>query len=94
VPRNDDKRNTSASYLGFDINVASTVYVFYDTRPPSVPGWLDGSWSTNSNVVSDSNAGRDVYFKSFAPGRITLGGNARSPAAGTKSNYIVVVIPD
>ena len=91
---NDDKNNANASYLSFDINVAATVYVLLDNRATSEPGWLDGSWSSNSDIVDTTDVERRVYFKSFPAGRVVLGGNMRSPAAGARSNYNVVIIPD
>ena len=91
---NADKKNKAANYLSFDINVAATVYVLLDDRATSIPGWLDGSWSSNSDILDNTDTKRRVYFKSVTAGRVILGGNLRSPAKGAKSNYNVVVIPD
>ena len=70
------------------------MYVLFDDRATSIPGWLDGSWSSNSDIVDTTDVARRVYFKSFPAGGVVLGGNMRSPAAGAGSNYNVVVIPD
>jgi len=91
---NGDKKNKDANHLSFDINVAATVYVLLDDRATRIPAWLDGSWSSNSDMVNNTDVPRRVYFKSFAAGRVVLGGNLRSPATGARSNYNVVVIPD
>lgn len=93
---NADKNNTSDSLLSFTINQAAAVYVAYDPRGTTLPSWLS-SWQKIGGgriSINDSlNNFMDLYSKTFAAGRGTLGGNLQSPAAGALSNYFVVIQP-
>ncbi|WP_347160004.1 malectin domain-containing carbohydrate-binding protein [Pontibacter chitinilyticus] len=89
---NGDKWNTSSSYLTFSLSQNATVYVAYDPRATALPSWLSG-WTKLADRlgVDDSNISSMVlYSKSFAAGKVTLGGNMVSPAAGAENNYLVI----
>ncbi|WP_242919899.1 kelch repeat-containing protein [Pontibacter liquoris] len=89
---NDDKKSTSTSLLSFDLSEAATVYVAYDPRATALPTWLSG-WTKLADKlgVDDSQiSAMNLYSKSFAAGKVTLGGNLASPAAGSQTNYLVV----
>ncbi|WP_242919898.1 malectin domain-containing carbohydrate-binding protein [Pontibacter liquoris] len=89
---NDDKKSTSTSLLSFDLSEAATVYVAYDPRATALPTWLSG-WTKLADQlgVEDSQiSAMNLYSKSFAAGKVTLGGNLASPAAGAQTNYLVV----
>ena len=96
MTKNNDKANSSESFLQFSISRASTVYVAYDSRATSLPNWLSGNFSPTymSIKVEDySMLYFDVYVRNFPAGTITLGGNLASGADGAHSNYIVIVKP-
>ena len=89
---NDDKRNTSSSFIIFNLSQTATVYVAYDPRATALPNWLS-SWqkSTDRLGVDDSQiSNMNLYSKSFPAGKVTLGGNMASPAAGAGNNYLVI----
>ena len=93
MTKDDDNNNTSDSFLQFTIPQSSTVYVAYDSRASSIPTWLSGFTKTALAIgVSDTALDHfDVYSKSFSPGSVVLGGNMASGAAGSGTNYIVIV---
>ncbi|NCD72401.1 glycosyl hydrolase [Mucilaginibacter agri] len=88
---NDDKANTSASFLSFTLTNKSTVYVGYDARSTKLPTWLSGWTKLAATVATDDvKMGSFVlYSKSYNAGTVTLGGTMASPAAGALCNYIV-----
>ena len=94
-PANDDKRSTSSALLSFDLSEEAVVYVAYDPRGTALPAWLSG-WqkSTERLGVDDSKiSNMNLYSKTFAAGKVTLGGNMASPAAGAETNCLVIAMP-
>lgn len=89
---NNDKQNTSISYLNFTIDKESDLYIAYDHRE-AIPAWMN-DWEKVPEIITVSDRYLnffDLYRKHFNPGTITLGG------AGTTSEgsmYIVVAVPD
>jgi hypothetical protein len=71
---NGDKCSTGESFLSFDVDQAVTVYVAYDVRIPSLPGWLQ-SWTDTGDEIVDTDTTRHLYRQDFAAGTVTLGGN-------------------
>ena len=96
--RNDDQYSTSASALSFDLNGNATVYVGYDSRATSVPGWLSSSFTKTTDKISVSDKANtlDVWKKTDATGAQVLGGNWANGNNGAQSNYVVLldIIPD
>jgi hypothetical protein len=97
----EDRYNTSAEYLRFNVTFDVEVWVGYRRRNEAetltLPAWLsDGTWedATFTQYVDKSGSARyhDFYKKLFHRGEVVLGGNAQPPASG-HSNYIVVVRP-
>ncbi|MEO6499825.1 MAG: choice-of-anchor D domain-containing protein, partial [Mucilaginibacter sp.] len=91
---NDDKGNKASSLLSFTLTQSATVYVIYDPRATAVPAWLS-SWQKLASQVSINDPkinGLTIYSKSFAAGKVTLGGNLASPAAGALNNYFVAAL--
>ncbi|RDC64441.1 Ig-like domain-containing protein [Adhaeribacter pallidiroseus] len=92
---NDDKFVTAAAVLSFYISQNATVYVGYDPLATRLPAWLS-SWEKTSDRVGINDpriSYLQVYRKSFAAGKVTLGGNLASPALGSKNTYLVAVKP-
>lgn len=89
---NDDKGSKATSVLSFNLSQAATVYVAYDPRATAIPAWLSDWQKLASQIgINDPNvAGLTIYSKSFPAGKITLGGNLASPAAGALNNYFVI----
>jgi chitodextrinase len=90
---NDDKFNTSTSFLSFTVNQPVTVYVSYKQNISALPAWLSG-WTytgTTWTVRQITDLSLRVYSKSFPAGSITLGGNSAAPASGSIEMYLVTV---
>lgn len=87
VTDNDDKNQSGDSFLTFNLEDDSTVYVLYDDRVShsDIPNWLD-NWNQTSMRVKTTDGDRRVYRKDFPQGRVELGGN--NPA---KSMYTVLI---
>ena len=91
----DKDTTTPATFLSFDVNRDVTVYVAVDNRIKTPPAWL-ASWSVLSNglTVSDpGEAGRRLYAKRFAKGRVNLGPNRDASMTKGRSMYTVVIVP-
>ncbi|NCD70143.1 glycosyl hydrolase [Mucilaginibacter agri] len=88
---NDDKANTSSSFLSFKLSSSSTVYIAYDGRATAVPAWLSG-WKklTSTITTDDTKMGSFVlYSKTYNAGTVILGGTMATPAVGAQCQYIV-----
>lgn len=88
---NDDKKAKQEAFLSFSVNQDVAVYVAYDKRASSLPGWLSG-WDEMDQMVGTTDVKRRVYVKDFAEGTITLGGNRAGEGAEADSNYNVIVV--
>jgi hypothetical protein len=90
---NDDKRYTGSTQLTFSLSQSATVYIAYDPRGTTLPYWLSGWQKVTERVgVNDSQVSyMTLYRKSFAAGKVTIGGNMQSPAKGAENNYFVLV---
>lgn len=91
---NDDKADKSTSLLSFTLSEKATVYVAYDPRETKLPSWLS-SWQKSSSQIgiNDPKISNMILFsKSFAAGKVTLGGNLASPAAGALNMYFVIAV--
>lgn len=89
---NDDKGNTSANLVSFNVNSPATVYVAYDSRATRIPAWLSSFTLTSSTISQSTGPAYRIYSRAFAAGSVvTLGGNLQSPAAGAQSNYFAIV---
>ncbi|WP_347160003.1 T9SS type A sorting domain-containing protein, partial [Pontibacter chitinilyticus] len=93
-PPNADKWSTSTAVLSFTLSQPAIVYVAYDPRATALPGWLSGWTKLADRVgVDDSKISSMVlYSKSFPAGKVTLGGNMASPAAGAETNYLTMAV--
>ncbi|WP_158267470.1 Kelch repeat-containing protein [Adhaeribacter arboris] len=90
---NDDKYNNGAGVFALELTRPATVYVAYDPRVKVLPGWLE-NWQKQKEeiLVNDEKNNRyQLYSQSFTAGPITFDGNRASPAAGSLSNYFVVI---
>lgn len=95
---NDDKDQSSASTLEFDLNEDAWVYVTLDLRSletTSLASWLE-DWEPLADEIQTIAAGDDVFYslfrKSFAAGTdaVTLGGY---DFGVLYSHYTVIILP-
>ncbi|MFQ5559496.1 MAG: DUF5060 domain-containing protein [Nitrospinota bacterium] len=87
---NNDKSQTSETFLSFTLSEAAFVYVLFDSRATSLPNWLSSFVNTGTSVQTSSLV-HDVYKKQFSPGAVVLGGNSAAGSVGANSNYVVMV---
>ena len=87
---NDDKGRTEEAFMSFTVNRGVTVYVAYDVRATSLPGWLSG-WADTGTTLGTTDLDRQLYAKSFAAGIVSLGGNMAAGASGAESSYSIVI---
>jgi hypothetical protein len=94
---NDDKRadENDSEFLCFDVDSDATIYVLYDSRANTLPGWLAADYTdqhAQAAIHTDTNMadGFEIYYAEVAAGRVCMGGNGNT---GAGSNYIVVVGP-
>lgn len=87
---NDDKNHTEESFLSFSVNQKVKVYVGYDVRAASLPGWMS-DWTASGESIGTTDVDHDLYAKDFVGPTVTLGGNMAAGASGAKSNYSVIV---
>jgi lysophospholipase L1-like esterase len=92
---NNDKGSTSDTFLEFEIEQDSIVYIGYDSRSTSLPDWLVNDFNPTSLTIGVSEAMDhfNVYAQVFTAGTFSLGGNRADGSAGAGSMYIVVVVP-
>ena len=92
---NDDKRNTSESFLTFTVNQHVTVYVAYDSRASTPPNWITRSYTnTGSNInVDDGARTLNIWRNDYFAGTIILGGNSAIGASGSESMYALILKP-
>ncbi|MCP3883960.1 MAG: fibronectin type III domain-containing protein, partial [Propionibacteriaceae bacterium] len=88
----DDKYNTDAVFLTFDVGYNVVVYVAYDDRHAQ-PGWLSSWTDENDQLVLSGGEGLDIFSKQFAAGSVSLPGNRNSDGMGN-AMYSVVVKAD
>ena len=85
-----DRRNTSESFMTFEINKSATIYVAYDKRN-GVPSWLRSFTYTGDSIrTSDTACNFKVYAKDFPPGEVVLGGNKAPGVTYSRSMYSVI----
>jgi hypothetical protein len=89
---NDDKLNKTTAALSFDLLQKATVYVAYDPRATALPTWLK-SWKklTDKIGINDPKlSSLSIYSMDFNAGKVTIGGNVATPAAGVLTQYLVL----
>lgn len=92
---NNDKSASDPDLVRFSLSAPATVYIAYDQRIQTLPGWLDdGSWQKTADTVAinepDSPV-RVLYARAFPSGPVVLGGNAAPTSRA--SNYTVIIVP-
>ena len=91
-----DAGNGSASFLSFDLDRTSTVYVAYDADAVSLPSWLNpatSAFTDTGQLLTTSQTTYRIYSASFGSGTVSLGGNSAAGAAGAADMYLVGLLP-
>lgn len=95
---NDDKYNANGSHLVLTVSAPAVVYICYDVRGSTLPGWLnDGTWTPSVETFSTTDSAASpmkVFYKNVPAGAVTLGGNLAAPASGANTNYIPIIQPN
>jgi len=86
-----DQKNTSASFLSFQVNKPVTVYVLYSASAATVPNWLGNNFTNTGDVITRQYHSWNVWQRDYPTGMITLGGNMAAGAAGTPGMYVVLI---
>ncbi|MCP5002645.1 MAG: hypothetical protein GY941_01645 [Planctomycetes bacterium] len=93
----NDKFDKSNAFLGFSSNKTVNVYVAYDDRYSTQPGWLDSFRDTGENTEMEvpgapySKLTFSLFKRTYAPGKIILGGNFPPSETGNFAMYTVII---
>ena len=93
--QNDNKTNTRADHISFDVDRSVDVYVAYTPSATGLPVWLSDFVNTGLAVgISAGTPTFNLYKKTYPAGTVVLGGNMASGAVNSgNSNYVVIVQP-
>lgn len=86
----NDRYNSSADFLQFDVNRDVTVYLAYDDRISPKAPWLSTFTDTGENFVRNNTVNFSIYARNFPAGHISLGGSS-IPSGGDGGMYVVVL---
>ena len=92
-----DAGNGNGSFLDFDLDRSSTLYVAYDADATSLPDWLNPSSSTFVDTglqLTTTQTNYRIYSAPAGTGTVSLGGNQAAGAAGASDMYLVALLPD
>jgi len=93
---NGDKKNSSSSYITFNLTEPAILYIAYDQRSTSPPNWLinNGFIPIHEKLVilelDGSLTVMMLWKKTLQPGAHVLGGNLAAGAVGAAINYLVL----
>jgi len=89
---NADKNSTGNSFMSFELHGEATIYVGYDSRIATLPGWLANNFEvTGEQIMNNRNDIYNLYSNVVKEGRIVLGGNYGGPE---DNMYTVFVTPN
>ena len=91
VTANGDKHSTSVSFLNFEVNRQSTVYVGHDDRILVKPDWLLLFTSTGEGVTV-AGVNHSLFSRSFSQGTVSLGGNKLPTTLGSAFSMYTVIV--
>ena len=91
-PLNDDKNSSGTQFLSFELTDEALVYVVYDARATVLPDWLS-DWQSFFHQLQSQDGERDLYYKQFPAGAVTLGGNQADGVQQEISMYNVIATP-
>ncbi len=90
---NDDKYNTSDSFLTFTINRNATLSIAYDSGASPFPAWLTDNYTRTAMIVGTTNYGLEyvIWQRSVPAGTVSIPGNNNGYPGSVTSNYFVFV---
>jgi hypothetical protein len=92
---NNDKTNTSESFMTMTLDQPADIYVAYDLRVSKPPSWLTKNFKQTGSylVSSDKSTQFTLWYREVLAGSVVLGGNSASgfTANGSFSMYITLV---
>ena len=91
---NDDRKNTDAAFLIFNVNRPVNVYIFYSDSATTGPDWLIGASTPHLRAGQTPLSHLERVQAEFAAGDITLGGNLADGVVGTSLGMYVVVVEE
>jgi hypothetical protein len=93
TPNDDRDLHTASDYLTFKMPYDGMVYVAFDSRTTSLPGWMSGFSNTGDRIYTSlsSQPYLTVYQKSYSQSDCVNFGANKAPgfSGGVVSNYIV-----
>jgi lysophospholipase L1-like esterase len=92
-----DVANTATSFLGFDLDRSTTVYVAYDADAGSLPNWLNPATSgfvDTGQLLTTTQTNYRVYSAPYGAGTVVLGGNHATGGGDAADMYLVGLLPD
>jgi len=90
---NNETNDSSAESVAFDVDRSVRVFVGYDANASVLPNWMSEFGDTGLTIPT-TNPGAptfNVYYRDYAQGRVTLGGNMAGAASGASAHYVVIV---
>lgn len=92
---NADKKNSSVSYISFNLSEPAILYIAYDQRSSLPPDWLNSGFVPTDKklVILELDGSLTVlalWKKTLQPGVHVLGGNLAAGAVGAAINYLVL----
>ena len=90
---NDDKYNTSNSFLTFTINRNATLSIAYDSGASPFPTWLTDNYTRTAMTVGTTNYGLEygIWQRSVPAGTFSIPGNSNGYPGSVTSNYFVFI---
>jgi hypothetical protein len=90
-----DKNRAASESLEFDLARPARVFVAYDATAPRLPAWLKDFTLHPLPIIVEqlgTERGMRLYFRDYAAGRVTLGGNRVEDQRGELLlNYFVIL---
>lgn len=71
----EDKTSAADNFLAFELSQEATLYIAYDQRQSERPAWLSDWRVTGEQIVNNHSVVYTVLSKTYAKGRVVLGGN-------------------
>jgi hypothetical protein len=84
-----DYDRTETDLIAFAVDRPVTVYVAYDERGASTPGWMAG-WEDTGMLLLQQFGSHRLWRQSFPAGQVVLGGNDGA-TTGALMTYVAII---
>lgn len=88
---NDDAGLSGEAAFSFEALLPLRVMIAHDNRIVPRPQWLQQGWQETTLDILTTDSTFRVFARTFAPGRVVLGGNTDDGSSSGKSNYFVLL---